>query len=57
MLFWKYSPNRTFFLNEYWVIVPLVIIINYKIISKIRSQKERIRLLKELKDQLEYKKK
>ena len=58
MLYWKYSPNRIFFLNEYWILVPTAIIGNYLIIGKICSHKEKIQQLKKLKDEIErYKKK
>ena len=53
MLYWKYSPNRIFFLNEYWILVPTAIIGNYLIIGKICSHKEKIQQLKKLKDEIE----
>lgn len=57
MLYWKYSTNRTFFLNEYWILVPTTIIANYFIIRKIRSHKEKVKQLKKLKEEIRrYKK-
>lgn len=53
MLYWKFSPNRIFFLNEYWIFIPSAIVANYFIIGKIRSNKARLKQLKELKEQLE----
>lgn len=57
MLYWKYSSNRIFFLNEYWILIPTVIICNYSIIRKICSHKEKTQQLKKLKEEIErYKK-
>ena len=39
MLYWKYSSNRIFFLNEYWIFIPTAILANYVIIRKIRSKR------------------
>ena len=57
MLYWKYSSNRVFFLNEYWILIPSAILANYTIIGRIRSHKKKIELLKRLKDQIERQKK
>lgn len=57
MLYWKYSSNRIFFLNEYWILIPTMALVNYVIIGKIRSHKKRIEVLKRLKDQIEHEKK
>lgn len=57
MLYWRYSSTRTFFLNEYWIFVPTMILANYVIIRRIRSHKEKIEQLKKLKDQIERAKK
>lgn len=57
MLYWKYSSKRVFFLNEYWILIPSAILVNYVIIQKIRSQKEKVQLLKKLQDQIEREKK
>ena len=46
-----------FFLNEYWILIPMMALVNYLIIGKIRSPKERIEVLKRLKDQIEREKK
>lgn len=53
MFYWKYSPNRIFFINEYWIFIPLLIGVDYVIIKKIQSNKEQVRLLKKLKNQIE----
>lgn len=55
MLYWKYSPNRIFFLNEYWILVPTAIIGNYLIIRKICSHKNKTQQLKEELKQLKIK--
>lgn len=57
MLYWKYSSNRIFFLNEYVILIPSAILANYVIIRKIRSDREKLKLLKILKDQIEHEKK
>jgi hypothetical protein len=57
MLYWKYSANRIFFLNEYWILIPSAILANYVIIRRINSHKEKIELLKKLKEQTEREKK
>lgn len=56
MLYWKYSSNRIFFLNEYWFLVPTGILANYLIIRKIRSHKEKIKEFERLKKQIEREK-
>lgn len=53
MLYWKYSPNRIFILNEYWILVPTTLIANYFIISKIRCHKKKLQDLKKLKEEIE----
>lgn len=55
MLYWKYSPNRVFFLNEYWILIPTVILANYLVICQIRWQKKKAR--EKLKKQIEDAKK
>ena len=45
MLCWKYSASHTYFLNEYWVIVPLVIITDYIVIRKIFAHREKVKQL------------
>ena len=57
MLYWRFSPNRVFFLNEYWILIPTAILANYVIIRGIRCHKEKIELLKKLEKQIEYQKK
>ena len=57
MLYWKYSSNRIFFLNEYWIFIPSAILANYVIIRKIRFDKERMKQLKRLTEQIEREKK
>lgn len=57
MLYWKYSSNCIFFLNEYWIFIPTMAVINFVVIRKIRSHKERIEMLKRLKNQIEREKK
>jgi hypothetical protein len=50
MLYWKYSANRTFFLNEYWILIPTMILANYFTIRKIRSHKKKMKELERLKE-------
>lgn len=57
MIYWKYSQNRVFFLNEYWILIPIAVLVDYVIIRKIHSRKERIKQLKQLLDQIEREKK
>ena len=57
MLYWKYSSNRTFFLNEYWIFIPSAVLANYLIIRKIRFNRARMKELKRLIDQIEREKK
>ena len=53
MLYWRYSSNRIFFLNEYWILIPTAIIANYLIIRQIRLTKKKIKQLKRLSEQIE----
>ena len=57
MLYWKYSSNRTFFLNEYWIFIPSAVLADYLIIRKIRFNRARMKELKRLIDQIEREKK
>ena len=57
MLYWKYSSNRIFFLNEYWIFIPSAILANYVIMRKIRLDRERMKQLKRLTEQIEREKK
>lgn len=57
MLYWKYSSNRIFFLNEYWIFIPTAILANYVIIRKIRLDRQRIEQLRILTEQIEREKK
>lgn len=57
MLYYKYSANRIFFINEYWVFIPSAILANYVIIRKIRLDRERMKQLKRLTEQIEHEKK
>ena len=57
MLYWKFSSNRIFFLNEYWIFIPSTILANYVIIRKIREDRERVKQLKKLIEQIEREKK
>jgi hypothetical protein len=57
MLYWKYSSNRIFFLNEYWIFIPSAILANYVIIRKIRLDRERMKQIKRLTEQIEREKK
>jgi len=54
MLYWKYSPNRTFFLNEYWILIPTAILANYLVIRQIRCRKKRNQEFKKLIEQIEH---
>ena len=53
MFYWKYSSNRIFFLNEYWIFIPSAILANYVIIRKIRLDRARIKELERLKKLLD----
>lgn len=53
MLYWKFSPNRVFFLNEYWILVPTAVFVNYLVIRQIRSRKKQMEELKILREQIE----
>lgn len=57
MLYWKYSSNRIFFLNEYWIFIPSAILANYFIIRKIRFDREKMKQLKRLTEQIDREKK
>ena len=52
MFYWKYSSNRIFIFNEYWIFIPLAVLANYVITQKILSGKKKRQELKALKDQL-----
>ena len=56
MLYWKYSSNRIFWLNEDYILVPSALLANYVIIRKIRLDRERRRELKRLIKRLEREK-
>jgi len=57
MLYWKYSSKRIFFLNEYWILVPTMLVADYLIIRNIRSHKKKMEELRKLKEIIErYKK-
>ena len=56
MLYWKYSPNRVFFINEYYVLIPTMILINYVLIRQIKSYKRQQEELKKLREQIEAQK-
>ena len=57
MLYWRYSATRVFFLNEYWIFLPAMLISNYFIMRTMKSRKKRIEELKELQKMVErYKK-
>lgn len=57
MLYWKFSSNRVFILNEYWIFIPSAILADYVIIRKIRLDREREKQLKKLIEQIERAKK
>ena len=50
MLYWKVSPYRTFFLNEYWIFIPVMILVDYEIIRRVRKKRIRDEKLKKLKE-------
>ena len=54
MFYYKFSPNRIFFINEYWLFIPSTILISYLITRKIHLDKQK---LKKLTQQLEREKK
>lgn len=56
MLYWRYSPERTFFLSEYWIFIPSAILANYLLIRKIRSDRKRVQELEKLRNDLHDKK-
>ena len=57
MFYWRYSSNRIFFLNEYWIFIPSAVLANYLIIRKIRLNRARMKELKRLIGQIEREKK
>ena len=57
MLYWKQSPNRVLFLNEYWIFLPTMVVFNVIFISRTRSKRARIEELKSLIAQIEREKK
>lgn len=57
MLYWRYSANRTFFINEYWIFIPSALLIDYLVIRYIRNQRLKDEELKRLISQLEREKK
>lgn len=57
MLYWKYSPNRVFFLNEYWILIPTAILANYFLISQIKNKKQKNKEFQKFKEQIERAKK
>lgn len=57
MLYYRYSPTRTFFLNEYWILIPSAILVNYFVIRKIRSDREKMEQLRNLQARLERERK
>lgn len=57
MLYWKYSSDRIFFLNEYWILIPSAILANSVIIRKIRLDRKRLKQLKRFKELIEREKK
>ena len=56
MLYWQYSSNRIFFLNEYWIFIPPAILSNCLIIRNIYLDKARRKQLEKLIHQLEREK-
>lgn len=53
MIFFRYSANRIFYINEYWFMIPPAILANYFIIRKIRLDKKKMKDLKKLREQIE----
>jgi len=47
MLYYRYSANRIFFLNEYWVLVPVGIAIDYFFIRRILLNRQKKRLIEQ----------
>ncbi len=57
MLYWKYSQKRIFLLNEYWILIPTTLVLDYFIINRIHSHKKKTEELRKLKEKIErYKK-
>ena len=52
MLYWKYSSNRIIFLNEYWILVPTMLLADYIIIRKILSHKKKTGELRKLQEKI-----
>jgi hypothetical protein len=48
MLYIKVSANRVFFVNEYWILIPLIIAIDIAIIVKVKVKKNRAKKKLEL---------
>lgn len=57
MLYWKCSPNRIFFINEYWIFITSAVLTNYIIIRRVRLNRAKKKELKRLIDQIEREKK
>lgn len=47
MLYVKLSPNRVFFVNEYWILIPLMIAIDIAIIVKVKKSRAKKKLQSE----------
>ena len=54
MLYWRYAPNKILFINEYWVFVPSMVLIDYFIIKKMKINERKTGELKKLKEQIEH---
>lgn len=54
MIVYKFSDSRTFFLSEYYILIPLGILVDYIIISKILSYKREKKELERLRKKLKH---
>ena len=54
MLLRKISYNRILFVNEYWLFVPPILLGNYIIMRRIQLNKDKVKQLKALNNQIEY---
>lgn len=53
MLYWQRSPTHIYFLSEYWVFIPIMLVTDSFIIVKIISHKRKKKKLRELKEKIE----
>ena len=49
-IYYRVSPNKIYFISEYWLLIPLVAAADCFIISKMRKYKTTVQELKKLED-------